>query len=34
MRCQNCGTENEEGVRFCKSCGSEMKISAGNARSS
>ena len=31
MRCQNCGTENEEGVRFCKGCGSEMKIPTGNS---
>lgn len=30
MRCQNCGTENEDGVRFCKGCGREMKIPAGN----
>ena len=30
MRCPNCGTENEDGVRFCKGCGSEMRTPAGN----
>ena len=30
MRCPNCGTENEDGVRFCKGCGSEMRTPEGN----
>lgn len=29
MKCQQCGTENEAGVRFCKKCGHEMRLSMG-----
>ena len=29
MKCQKCGTENEAGVRFCKKCGHEMRLSMG-----
>ena len=27
MFCRNCGTENEEGAKFCKSCGSPLETS-------
>lgn len=30
MKCQKCGTENEAGVRFCKKCGHEMRLSMGS----
>ena len=25
MKCPNCGTENNDGVRFCKGCGASIQ---------
>lgn len=30
MRCQNCGVENEEAARFCRSCGSKIETNVDN----
>ena len=29
MNCNNCGTENEKGTKFCKNCGKELKVKEG-----
>lgn len=31
MVCKNCGTENEDGIKFCKSCGKELGEAEGNS---
>lgn len=31
LNCENCGTENKDGAKFCKSCGSSISVNANSS---